>query len=77
MAYIISKRDGPHREELKAKDFLQKNRTKINSLANHLTLGRWQELRNPTPPTEPPPSGLWRHARMGSSSRLTTNCTRS
>ncbi|XUJ33547.1 hypothetical protein ACQ5SK_38405 [Bradyrhizobium japonicum] len=128
MAYIISKRDGPHREELKAKDFLQKNRTKINSLANHLTLGRWQELRNPTPPIEPQPSGklwstpparpkevepyvrisyngrvviadlasgrqlhlsvncaaaanrdvsLWRHARMGSSSRSTTNCARS
>ncbi|GMP03554.1 hypothetical protein [Bradyrhizobium sp. TM239] len=60
MAYIISKRDGPHREELKAKDFLQKNRTTINSLANHLTLGRWQELRNPAPPSEPQPSGkLW------------------
>ncbi|AWL94219.1 hypothetical protein CV770_21985 [Bradyrhizobium sp. AC87j1] len=60
MAYIISKRDGPHREEVAAKDFLQKNRTTINSLANHLTLGRWQELRNPKPPSQPEPSGkLW------------------
>jgi hypothetical protein len=60
MAYIISKRDGPHREELAAKDFLRKNRTKIDALANHLTLGRWQELRNPAPPEAPQPSGrLW------------------
>ncbi|MCC8961365.1 hypothetical protein H8A95_03285 [Bradyrhizobium sp. Pear76] len=60
MVYIISKRDGPHREEVAAKDFLQKNRTTINALANHLTLGRWQQLRNPTPPPQPEPSGkLW------------------
>jgi hypothetical protein len=60
MAYIISKRDGPRREEVAAKDFLRKNRTKINSLANHLTGGRWQELRNPAPPQQPQPSGkLW------------------
>jgi hypothetical protein len=60
MAYIISKRDGPHREEVAAKDFIQKNRTKINGLANHLTGGRWQELRNPSPPPQPQPSGkLW------------------
>lgn len=60
MVYIISKRDGPHREEVAAKDFIQKNRTKINALANHLTGGRWQELRNPTPPPQPQPSGnLW------------------
>jgi hypothetical protein len=60
MAHIISKRDGPHREEAAAKDFIQKNRTKINALANHLTGGRWQELRNPAPAPQPQPSGkLW------------------
>lgn len=60
MVYIISKREGPRREEVAAKDFLQKNRTKISALANHLTGGRWQELRNPTPPPQPQPSGkLW------------------
>lgn len=60
MVYIISKHDGPHREEVAAKDFIQKNRTKINGLANHLTGGRWQELRNPIPPPQPQPSGkLW------------------
>lgn len=60
MVHIISKRDGPHREQAAAKDFVQKNRAKINALANHLTGGRWQELRNPTPPPQPQPSGkLW------------------
>ena len=60
MVYIISKRDGPHREEVAAKDFIQKNRTTIDALASHLTAGRWQELRNPTSPPPPQPSGkLW------------------
>jgi hypothetical protein len=60
MVHIISKRDGPHWEEVAAKDFIQKNRAKINALANHLTAGRWQELRNPAPPSQPQPSGkLW------------------
>lgn len=60
MVHIISKRDGPYREEAAAKDFIQKNRTKIDAVANHLTGGRWQELRNPTPPPQPQPSGkLW------------------
>lgn len=60
MVYIISKRDGPHREQVAAKDFIQKNRSKIDAVANHLTGGRWQQLRNPKPPPEPQPSGkLW------------------
>jgi hypothetical protein len=60
VVYIISKRDGPRREEVAAKDFIQKNRTTIDALAGHLTAGRWQELRNPTPPPQPEPSGkLW------------------
>lgn len=60
MVHIISKRDGPYREEVAAKDFIQKNRTRIDGIANHLTGGRWQELRNPTPPPQPQSSGkLW------------------
>jgi hypothetical protein len=43
-----------------AKNFIEKNRTKINAVANHLTGGRWHELRNPIPPPQPQPSGkLW------------------
>ncbi len=60
MIHIISKRDGPHREEVAAKDFIGKNRAKIDALANHLTAGRWRDLRNPAPPPQPEPSGkLW------------------
>lgn len=60
MVHIISKREGPYREEVEAKDFIQKNRTRIDAVANHLTGGRWQELRNPAPPQEPQPTGkLW------------------
>ncbi|MFB9262901.1 hypothetical protein ACFFWD_06900 [Bradyrhizobium erythrophlei] len=60
MVHIISKRGGPHREQVAAKAFIQKNRTKIDALANHLTGGRWQQLRNPAPPPQPQPSGkLW------------------
>ncbi|MGX9427248.1 MULTISPECIES: hypothetical protein [Bradyrhizobium] len=60
MVHIISKRDGPRREEVAAKDFIRKNRTKIDAIANHLTAGRWQELRNSAPPPQPQPSGkLW------------------
>lgn len=60
MVHIISKRDGPRREEAAAKDFIQKNRTRIDALANHLTGGRLQELRNPQTPAQPQPSGkLW------------------
>ncbi|WP_027578076.1 hypothetical protein [Bradyrhizobium sp. Ai1a-2] len=60
MVHIISKRDVPHREEVAAKDFIQKNRTKIDAVANHLTGGHWQQLRNPAPPPQPQPSGkVW------------------
>ena len=51
MVYIISKRDGPRREEVAAKDFIQKNRTTIDALAGHLTAGRWQELHPRRSPT--------------------------
>jgi hypothetical protein len=60
MVHIISKRDGPRREDVAAKTFIEKNRATIDSLANHLTAGRWGELRNPAPAQMPAPSGkLW------------------
>lgn len=60
MVHIISKREGPHREEVAAKEFIQKNRANIDAIANRLTAGRWQQMRNPAPPSQPPPSGkLW------------------
>jgi hypothetical protein len=60
MVHIISKRDGPRREDVAAKAFLRENRAKIDGLANALTGGRWQELRNPKPAAQPEASGrLW------------------
>jgi hypothetical protein len=60
MVHIISKRDGPRREDVAAKGFIRENRATIDRLANHLTGGRWQEIRNPVSTPQPEPSGkLW------------------
>src|SRR5437868_2164622 len=61
MVHIISKRDGPRREDVAAKGFIEKNRATIEGLANHLTGGRWQQMRHPvgTPPQPEPCGKLW------------------
>lgn len=45
MVTIISKGDGPYKEDAAAKRLIQDNRAKIHQLANHLTAGRWQHIR--------------------------------
>jgi hypothetical protein len=58
MVHIISKRDGPRREDVEMKGFLDRNRSTIDGLANRLTGGAWREMRKPKP--APTPSGtLW------------------
>jgi len=60
MVHIISKRDGPRREDAEIKGFLDRNRSTIDGLANRLTGGAWSEMRNPKPAPTPEPSGtLW------------------
>src|SRR5262245_22001860 len=60
MVEIISKRDGPRKEDVAAKRFIEKNRATIKGIADHLTGGRWQQSRNPVPAARPQPSGkLW------------------
>ena len=60
MVHIISKRDGPRNDEVAAKKFVEKNRAAIDGIANRLTGGRWQEMRNPTAAPKPELSGkLW------------------
>jgi hypothetical protein len=45
MVTIISKGDGPYKEDAAAKRLIQDNRATIHQLANHLTAGRWQHIR--------------------------------
>jgi len=45
MVTIISKGDGPYKEDAAAKRLIQDNSAKIHQLANHLTAGRWQHIR--------------------------------
>jgi hypothetical protein len=60
MVEIISKREGPRKEDVAAKQFLRDNRATIDGIANHLTRGRWQALRNPAPASQQELSGkLW------------------
>ncbi|MGJ4943935.1 hypothetical protein ACQR1W_25410 [Bradyrhizobium sp. HKCCYLS1011] len=60
MVEIISKRDGPRKEDVAAKEFIQTNRATIDKIANQLTGGRWQAMRNPVAAPQPAASGrLW------------------
>lgn len=45
MVYIITKNDGPRKEDVAARKLIENNRSTIERLANHLTGGRWQEIR--------------------------------
>ncbi|MFM9860325.1 hypothetical protein RUR49_17840 [Pseudoxanthobacter sp. M-2] len=45
MVHIISKRDGPRREDVEARRLIQQNRGTIEKLANHLSAGRFGEMR--------------------------------
>ncbi|HEY9216223.1 MAG TPA: hypothetical protein VIQ29_25630 [Ancylobacter sp.] len=45
MVYIITKNDGPRKEDVAAKKFIESNRTTIDRLANHLSGGRWQDIK--------------------------------
>jgi hypothetical protein len=45
VVYIISKRDGPRREDVAAQRLIQQNRGTIEKLANHLSAGRYGEMR--------------------------------
>jgi hypothetical protein len=54
VVYIISKRDGPRREDVEAKRLIQQNRGTIEKLANHLSAGRFGEMRRAAQqPAEP------------------------
>lgn len=52
MVYVITKSDGPRKEDVVAKKLIEDNRSTINLLADQLSGGRWSEIRKAraTPP---------------------------
>ena len=59
MVSIISKRDGPRREDAQIGRFLSGNRTIITKLADHLSNGQYSRSKLPKP--VPQPDGLIIH----------------
>jgi len=59
---IISKRDGPRREDVRARRLIEENRGTIRKLADHLSGGRFSESQKPKPAPEPEPDGRIVHA---------------
>jgi len=47
MVEIISKRDGPRREDVQARRLIEQNRNVITKLADHLSGGRYSESKKP------------------------------
>ena len=60
MVHIISKQDGPRREEAAAKAFIEKNRTTIAGIANQLSGGRRRKGADAALSPQPTTTGkLW------------------
>lgn len=53
MVDIISKRDGPRREDVAAKRLIDQNRPIIEGLANQLSGGNYAAMRQPPKPPQP------------------------
>ena len=69
MVDIISKRDGPRREDVEAKRLIERNRGTIRKIADHLSAGQYSSSRAPR--KEPEPSGLIIH--VGGGTRTAAN----
>lgn len=61
MVDIITKRDGPRREDVQARHLIEANRPVINRLADHLTNGAFSARQNAPAPRAPEASGLIIH----------------
>ncbi|MBX3566987.1 MAG: hypothetical protein KF914_02955 [Rhizobiaceae bacterium] len=59
MVEIISKRDGPHRQDAQMRRVLEQNRATITRIADHLSNGAYTASRTPKP--EPRAEGLIIH----------------
>lgn len=69
MVDIISKRDGPRREDVAAKRVLQENRGTIHKMMDHLTGGQLNSMRQK--PAPPEPEGLIIHTGRATDARDT------
>lgn len=70
MVDIISKRDGPRREDVAAKQVLRKNRGTIHKMMDHLTGGQLSS-RQQRPASAPEPEGLIIHTGRATDARET------
>jgi len=68
MVDIISKRDGPRKEDVAAKRVLQENRGTIHKMMNHLTGGQLQSMQQ-KPAPEPKAEGLIIHTGKATDAR--------
>jgi hypothetical protein len=60
MVHIIAKQEGPRSQDAAARAFIEKNRTTIASIANHLSGGRRRAMRKPASAPQSEASGkLW------------------
>ncbi len=62
MVDIISKRDGPRKEDLAARDTIRRNQGTIDRLADHLTGGRLRQRQAASAAAKPVAQGLIIHA---------------
>lgn len=69
MVDIISKRDGPRREDVAAKRVLQENRGTIHKMMDHLTGGQLKSMQQK--PAAPEPEGLIIHTGRATDARDT------
>lgn len=53
LIHIISKKDGPRREDIAAKRIIKENRSTIEALANQFSGGAYSAMRQPPRPPEP------------------------
>lgn len=53
LIHIISKKDGPRREDVAAKRIIKENRSTIEALANQFSGGAYSAMRQPPNPPEP------------------------
>lgn len=74
MVNIISKRDGPRREDVEIKRFIEQNREKITRIADHISDGAYSARKAPQKPVNEP-KGLIIHTGITTRSTADVDLT--